>query len=108
MNLFPTGKCSDPTKLTNTLVLSYIDPAREGLNITFACPPGQILNGSNTSTCMGNGEWRPDPGEVECTGEYICHTFMIQDMTDQLRITSRYTNNYHHFTANECSLYASG
>ena len=55
-------------ELTNALTVGYEDPAREGQTMTFTCPPGQILNGSNTSTCMGNGIWEPDPGEVECTG----------------------------------------
>ena len=68
MNRSTAGKCNDPMELTNALALDYVDPAREGHNITFACPPGQTLNGSNSSTCMGNGEWAPDPREVECTG----------------------------------------
>ena len=34
----------------------------------FICPHGQILNGSNSSTCMGKGGWEPDPRDVECTG----------------------------------------
>ena len=55
-------------ELTNALALDYVDPALEGQNITFSCPPGQTLNGSNSSTCMGNGEWEQDPREVECTG----------------------------------------
>ena len=55
-------------ELTNALALDYVDPALEGQNITFTCPPRQILNGSNSSTCMMNGEWEPDPREVECTG----------------------------------------
>ena len=55
-------------ELTNAIVMGYTDPALEGQNITFACPPYQTLNGSNSSTCMGNGEWEPDPREVECTG----------------------------------------
>ena len=54
-------------ELTNALALDYVDPALEGQNITFVCPTGQILNGSNSSMCMGNGEWEPDPREVECT-----------------------------------------
>ena len=62
------GKCSNPMKLTNALALDYVDPALEGQTITFTCPAGQTLNGSNSSTCMGNGEWEPDPREVECTG----------------------------------------
>ena len=48
--------------------MGYSDPALEGQSITFACPPHQTLNGSNSSMCMGNGEWEPDPREVECTG----------------------------------------
>ena len=58
-------------KLTNALAVGYIDPALEGQTITFTCLPGQILNGSNTSMCMGNGRWEPDPGNVECTGGFI-------------------------------------
>ena len=55
-------------ELTNALAVGYEDPALEGQTITFTCPSGQILNESNTSTCMGNGIWEPDPGNVECTG----------------------------------------
>ena len=54
-------------ELTNAIVMGYTDPALEGQNIIFACPPFQTLNGSNSSTCMGNGEWEPDPRDVECT-----------------------------------------
>ena len=49
--------------------MGYKDPALEGQSITFTCAPGQVLNGSNQSTCMGNGKWEPDLGEVECIGE---------------------------------------
>ena len=31
----------------------------------FHCPPGLALNGPESSTCMGNGEWEPDSREVE-------------------------------------------
>ena len=55
-------------ELTNALAVGYEDPALEGQNITFTCPPGQMLNGSNASSCMGDGEWEPDPRKVGCTG----------------------------------------
>ena len=58
-------------ELTNALAVGYVDPALEGQTVTFTCPSGQILNGSNTSTCMGNGIWEPDPENVECTGGLI-------------------------------------
>ena len=71
-------------ELTSVLAVDYIDPALEGqiIIIKYACSPGQILNGSNTSTCMGNGEWEPDPGEARCNGGFITTyatpTFMIR------------------------------
>ena len=56
-------------QLTNARAVDYEDPALEGQNITLICAPGQVLNGSNQSTCMGSGKWEPNPGEVECMGE---------------------------------------
>ena len=58
-------------ELTNARAVGYVDLALEGQNITFTCAPGQVLNGSNQSTCMGNGKWEPDPGDVECIGEWF-------------------------------------
>ena len=48
--------------------MGYVDPATEGTTLTFHCPPEYILTGSNSSTCMRNGKWEPDPREVECKG----------------------------------------
>jgi hypothetical protein len=45
-----------------------MDPALEGTVLSFYCPPQHILVGPNITTCMGNGEWEPDPREVECKG----------------------------------------
>ena len=56
-------------ELTNALAAGYVDPALEGQIIIFTCPPGQILNGCISSTCMVNGEWEPESREVECKGE---------------------------------------
>ena len=52
------------------IVEGYEDPALEGENITFSCRDGRALIGSNSATCMGNGEWEPDPREVNCIGTY--------------------------------------
>ena len=78
------GKCSDPMELTNALVVGYVDPALEGHVITFACPPGQTLNGSNTSRCMGNGKWERDPRNVECTGTTVTVTTDTSLMTTMI------------------------
>ena len=43
--------------------------AMEGTVATFSCPPRMILTGHNMTTCMGNGEWDPDPRHVKCIGE---------------------------------------
>ena len=47
--------------------MKYGHPGVEGSIATFSCPPGLVLIGPNTSTCMKNGEWEPDPRELECT-----------------------------------------
>jgi hypothetical protein len=61
-------------ELTNAIALGYEDPALEGQTITFVCVSRLILSGPNISTCMGNGEWEPDPREVECTGSTVTVT----------------------------------
>ena len=43
----------------------------EGAMANFSCPPGMVLNGTNTTTCMGNGEWKPDPQDFECICESL-------------------------------------
>ena len=65
------GKCSNPLKLihSDVITVGYEDPALEGANITFTCPTRAILSGPNSSVCMGNGEWEPDPRVVNCTSE---------------------------------------
>ena len=37
-----------------------------GDSIIFECSPGKTLIGPNTTTCMEDGQWYPDTGEVEC------------------------------------------
>ena len=43
-------------------------PVMEGINVSFSCNSSHILRGPSSSTCMRNGEWEPDPMEVECRG----------------------------------------
>ena len=67
---YHTGRCRNPKDLVYMDVITegYVDPALEGEHITFSCRNGLMLNGSESSTCMPNGEWYPDPMEVNCTG----------------------------------------
>ena len=53
------------------IVYNKSDSGLEGVNITFSCPPGHVLTGPKSTTCMENGEWEPDPKHVNCNG-VIC------------------------------------
>ena len=65
--------CDLPTQLLHHPVVmingSQETPYREGQFITYTCPPGRVLDGSNSSTCTENGEWEPDPGGLACIGD---------------------------------------
>ena len=59
-------------------VTSYRNPATKGTLIVFSCPPKLILTGFNTSTCMGNGEWEPDPKQTKCEGKSVnCYQLLL-------------------------------
>ena len=63
------AKCSYPlVEERRVLVTEYSDPALEGDSVTFGCPHGLIMVGSNTSTCTENGQWNPDPTTATCKG----------------------------------------
>ena len=38
----------------------------EGSMANLSCPPGMILNGTNTTICTRNGVWEPNPQNVNC------------------------------------------
>lgn len=59
----------------NVIVTDYVTPAVEGTSVTFECPPRYVLIGPNGTICTTNGEWKPDPREVECRSmaSYIIH-----------------------------------
>ena len=49
---------------------NYKYPAIEGTIAVFSCSSsGYMLTGPSTVACMGNGEWVPDPREVQCEGD---------------------------------------
>ena len=61
----------DKVSLNNNdsiIIDGYMDPALVGAVLSFDCPPQYVLVGPTTTTCMGNGEWEPDPREVKCKG----------------------------------------
>jgi hypothetical protein len=65
--------CDLPTSLLRHPVIvdagSQDNPHREGQFIIYTCPPGFVLTGPNASVCTENGEWEPDPRELDCIGD---------------------------------------
>ena len=56
----------------------------EGSEITYQCDDGLTPEGTMTAVCGEDGEWRPNPGDVECrkndrlsTGITIRHTVQV-------------------------------
>ena len=67
-----TVRCYNPVVSNGNIIISdYGDPPIEGTIITLSCLHGLILTGSNTSTCMGNGDWEPDLKRMQCKSELI-------------------------------------
>ena len=69
-----TVNCGSPTErvLSREVIaeVGYSENsiAMEGAVANFSCPPGLVLTGPNTTTCMENGEWEPEPRKIECKG----------------------------------------
>ena len=59
----------DPRNDITVSGLGYSKPSLEGESVNFTCPPKLVLFGPNSTTCMGNGEWKPDPRKVACKGK---------------------------------------
>ena len=71
-------KCGALTGVVGASVQVAFDdrqPALEGTTVSFSCPPGLVLAGPNTTTCMENGEWEPDPTNIKCKG-HLCYCFL--------------------------------
>ena len=54
------------------VIIGYIDPAVEGSSVNLSCSSG-VITGPTMTTCMLNGDWEPDPTDMECEhkGELI-------------------------------------
>ena len=51
--------------------LDYSEPATVGTTISFDCSrPEEVLIGPNMVTCMDDGQWEPDPCQIQisCNG----------------------------------------
>ena len=63
-------------------VLGSTDTAEEGTTVTFLCPPGLVLDGTKSMTCM-NGEWSMALHQINCSGSRIisCVKFGIYSIS---------------------------
>jgi hypothetical protein len=78
-----TAKCANVLHQVhdNIRAIGYSDPALEGSSVTLECSsPNLVHMGPNITTCMENGEWEPDPREVNCIGEIVrsCHNYITE------------------------------
>ena len=71
-------KCISPLRLLTDankqlVIVDYTHPAIEGTIAVFSCSSsGYQLTGPRSAICMGNGEWVPDPRQVQCEGKSQC------------------------------------
>ena len=66
------GECGYPTP-RDEMVTTFghtEGPWLEGNTISYSCPSGLKIAGTNTSTCMDNGQWEPHPSDITCTGNH--------------------------------------
>ena len=61
-------------------VLDYEEPAIVGTTVSFHCSqPEEVLIGSNTAICMEDGEWVPNPNQLQmkCNGISIGACYLV-------------------------------
>ena len=67
---FLLADCGDPTLPMNGVVMAY-DSTLEGSQIVFQCSPGFVPSQQMMSVCMADGNWTPNPAELECRGIWL-------------------------------------
>ncbi|MCG8620954.1 MAG: CCP domain-containing protein [Proteobacteria bacterium] len=61
--------CDAPVLQPNVqAIVNYSQLLIEGTTLMFTCLPGLTLSGPNTTTCLGNGQWIPNPDLIKCKG----------------------------------------
>ena len=69
-NAWLVGMCKYPLLSQSVefslYILGYSEPAVVGTTILFNCSePGEVLTGPNSATCMENGQWVPEPSQLQ-------------------------------------------
>ena len=66
MHYSPVADCGYPDPPVNGSFGGDITSTVEGSEITYQCDDGLSPEGNMTAVCGEDGEWRPNPGDVEC------------------------------------------
>ena len=67
------GECGYPTPSDDMVtILSHTEgPWLQGYTVNYSCASGlKVTDETNSSTCMDDGRWEPDPSDITCTGKY--------------------------------------
>lgn len=69
-----TVKCELPFRVPgkDSPRVTYSEPALNGTVASLECPPGLVLSGLDKVECNQQGEWEPDPNELNC---YVSEDF---------------------------------
>ena len=60
--------CGNPLPpTTNDSLQKVIAYSDLPTTVYFSCPSDLVLTGPNTTTCVNNSRWEPDPNKVMCT-----------------------------------------
>ena len=54
--------------ILRAVIVNTESPLIGGSMISYSCSTGQTISGPNTSTCLDNGQWEPDPMDTLCAG----------------------------------------
>ena len=67
---FVTANCGYPvSSSSSSLSTNFSDPATPGMLVIFRCSEDLVLVGPDSSACMDDGQWEPDPSKVRCKGK---------------------------------------
>ena len=62
----PSTEVSNTQGNSSLITTGPTNPVLYGSSVNFTCASGYELSGPTTATCMSDGNWEPDIGNVKC------------------------------------------